>query len=585
MKKLTFFFTGLLSLISFSTHAWFFNLTMLRHKETGQRVLLLGDIHVDLLDIKNTLIHRADLIAIIKELNDRGESVHCIVEDIASPVFGNYISSGVEDSKMVEVFEECFIKILEKKAEMAAEAGSQEVNNCTPMLLLEKCLRAYGFSCKNIDYRENDSSSSFRCAVEARKNMHENIKNGYIKEKLLDFMHTYPIPNLDDELRDVFMVDIAAIDEIYENIHVRNCFLCAGASHNKNIIKFLLSTGDYDQVDSFGNDLDAVAEKFTAATDEDVTINDLNLKEAVFNMLLKVQKFETKQFAIALAEVEKAESNDDEKTVIDGRPSFSDDRISSTLQKELTIVKLLFSRLPASADNTTALTHLQQAMNIFAAEEHSANRTLASQRLYEHYLTGIQKGLGRIQHLIKTECPMQSIADVCRGYIDAANASAMVMELEILKCLKENARALPVIQHARLLPVDDAEEREEAADNILSGLSDSNLTSVVLKKELELAQDTRNNEQEMLHGAARPRYLPQTLLPFSRVSLSNLLTNPAMTKSLAAAMHANQKDNGCTPIASTVKRLSATHAVNNLYKYRKLRQSYQVLQNATPRKV
>lgn len=267
MKKLTLLFISLLSLISICTHPIFYNVTVLCHKGTGQRVFLLSDVHIDTNDMCNTLTQREDLVCIVKKFRDRGESIYFLVEDNASPHCEQDDFEVVNDQSWKKLF-------LNYSEQLPQWTASERI--CSPMSLLEKWLLWDGISAKNIDTRpsiERDANGVLREVdqqlrleryMQAYNNMRNTIESETIKQKLLQFIDTYPEAYLE---RGAFMVDVAAIDAIYQHTNIHNIVVCAGGGHNENIVEFLLSTGDYEQVMSFGDDFDQHAQKVYASVD------------------------------------------------------------------------------------------------------------------------------------------------------------------------------------------------------------------------------------------------------------------------------------------------------------------------------
>lgn len=279
-KNLVIFFIASLSLMTISTYTVFYNCTVLRHNKTGQVVFMLKDFHLDDAEMKNTYAERKDLINVMKSLKDRGQSVHCLVEDSmkyrtdSSPerqscLAGCFDGKGAEGVDKIEQLMRStkFCKYFPHLEEMVATS---------PMFFLEASLRAQDISCRNVDCREimnnlqnsldrfsEKNSAKFdyekerkginalcRIAISQTAN---SIKNNFIKEKLLNFLYTYPVSDkqgIDKNFE--YLVDIPAIHDIYENAHVQNVFVCTGGKHSQRIIKFLLSSGDYERITSFG---------------------------------------------------------------------------------------------------------------------------------------------------------------------------------------------------------------------------------------------------------------------------------------------------------------------------------------------
>ncbi|HEV2601471.1 MAG TPA: hypothetical protein VGT41_04170 [Candidatus Babeliales bacterium] len=339
LQKITLFFTGLLLLISLSSHAVYINCNVLFNKKTKQLVFALGDLHIDNIGVQNTIKNRVDLISIMKGLKEQGESVHCLVEDVSTQGAANWnsetkalimigcnVGDDVLKAQIAKMADEIMGGFIE------SQKSCEPINNtlgiiqeCSPMVLLDIHSTLHGISCTNIEQRKmwydfrkhNKMDSVFNIAVldeKERKGFDalyriainktmSNIKNNYIREQLLDFMHTCPVS--DSELGDTlstpgFMVEIAAIDDIYENAHVRNVFLCAGAVHNKKINEFLLSTGDYEHVASFGEDYDSSYRDVNVAlkAGKAFLVHSLDLKQTFNQMSSVLKELDTRQTPI-----------------------------------------------------------------------------------------------------------------------------------------------------------------------------------------------------------------------------------------------------------------------------------------------
>ncbi|HEV2600996.1 MAG TPA: hypothetical protein VGT41_01730 [Candidatus Babeliales bacterium] len=276
-------------------HAVFYNLTVLRNKNTGQLIFSLADIHVDAVGGENTIAQRKDLISMVSGLKGKGESVHCLIEDVKSaasidwnPEYESNIIWNVNKDKSwaQQLASDAGKDFLESITEEKAVDFLGMIIECLPMRYLVLQLWAYGISCKNIESRmvfyefisknkipwgdfklinmraanekeQKGMDALYRIMIMQTVN---SIKSSDIKEKLLRFLYTYPVLDAsgmqnswDDVMKnEYFMVDIAAIDDIYQHADVHNIFLCAGGAHNEKINEFLLSTGEYDQVRSFG---------------------------------------------------------------------------------------------------------------------------------------------------------------------------------------------------------------------------------------------------------------------------------------------------------------------------------------------
>ncbi|HEV2601354.1 MAG TPA: hypothetical protein VGT41_03585 [Candidatus Babeliales bacterium] len=208
MKKCTTILAVLVSLIGISTYAVFTNLTILWHKGTGQRVLLCGDGHVDTTDMKDTLANRTGVISVVQDLYDRGESVHCLVEDGYSFNLKDFDSYSAADKKKC-----CEDKLLVHCAQMMGLRFGQNLLQCSPLSFLEKCLLEKGLSGSNIERRSYiDRHSRVNDAFGARIHMYKNIKSCSIRRSLLDFMKSnyampslYASPNSPDDRYDYFI--------------------------------------------------------------------------------------------------------------------------------------------------------------------------------------------------------------------------------------------------------------------------------------------------------------------------------------------------------------------------------------------
>lgn len=273
--------------------AFFYNCAVLYNTKTGQRVFALGDVHLDRPDKKITCKQRADLIAILQDCAAKGESTHCLVEDawyeymdylkakygqdrlkeLQMVLDGDFDDLGTAGAAMVEKVFHYF------ERELRVDKHNEQLRWGSPMDVLVKHAHALGLPAINIDPRDIPFNISYKnddykvennlehLSEKERKGIHglytimiaktaQGIKNQEIKERLLDFMYSYysisDMTGLDEAAS--FMVDIAAIDNIYENKNIKNLFLCAGAAHTRRVVAFLQSTGDYQQIDFVGCD-------------------------------------------------------------------------------------------------------------------------------------------------------------------------------------------------------------------------------------------------------------------------------------------------------------------------------------------
>ncbi|HEV2601357.1 MAG TPA: hypothetical protein VGT41_03600 [Candidatus Babeliales bacterium] len=291
MKKITFLMAVFLS--NMPMQAFFYNCAVLYNTKTGQRVFALGDVHLDRPDKKITCKQRADLIAILQDCAAKGESTHCLVEDawyeymdylkakygqdrlkeLQMVLDGDFDDLGTAGAAMVEKVFHYF------ERELRVDKHNEQLRWGSPMDVLVKHAHALGLPAINIDPRDIPFNISYKnddykvennlehLSEKERKGIHglytimiaktaQGIKNQEIKERLLDFMYSYysisDMTGLDEAAS--FMVDIAAIDNIYENKNIKNLFLCAGAAHTRRVVAFLQSTGDYQQIDFVGCD-------------------------------------------------------------------------------------------------------------------------------------------------------------------------------------------------------------------------------------------------------------------------------------------------------------------------------------------
>ncbi|HEV2601013.1 MAG TPA: hypothetical protein VGT41_01825 [Candidatus Babeliales bacterium] len=288
MKKLILFFTAFL-LLPVTLQAIFKNCTVLRNKNTGQRVFVLSETHIDEADMHNTFEQRTDLFTVVQALENRGESVRFLVEDsIRQNVEGATTLLRQEDPGFLYALQDCFAGRFDQNGSRGGDKITEllkqwfdmftEVENgqrqASALFLLEKHLDALGVPVKNIEIRDIFfdfivNNMDMKAAVmdilhldeKERKGVRglyrimmgktvKSIKSVQIKDKLLDFIYsTYPVLDTGNMFAgSQYMVDATAIDDIYQHVHVQNIFLCAGGLHTEKVVEFLKSTGDYDQI-------------------------------------------------------------------------------------------------------------------------------------------------------------------------------------------------------------------------------------------------------------------------------------------------------------------------------------------------
>ncbi|HEV2601356.1 MAG TPA: hypothetical protein VGT41_03595 [Candidatus Babeliales bacterium] len=302
MMKKNIFLAAICLLMHIPAQAIFYNCIVLRNNKTGQRIFALSDYRGDaLIKKKKTGTQRADLISVLQDLKADGELVHCIVADLAHQRDVDAALNKHQDCIpfMLRVLQIC----LKGSFDNLGIAGSALVEKVfdyhqreilkdyhSPLGLLEKHLHALGISCLNVDVRDivydavyNNSDEKITDGLDhlnekERKGVDglsriiigktvSSIKNNEIKNRLLDFMYSHYAVSDTMGLfdRSKCMVDVAAIDDLYQNKNIRNVFLCAGGSHVRNIVTFLKSTGDYQQVNFVGCDNEDVIFKFKLA--------------------------------------------------------------------------------------------------------------------------------------------------------------------------------------------------------------------------------------------------------------------------------------------------------------------------------
>ncbi|HEV2601860.1 MAG TPA: hypothetical protein VGT41_06240 [Candidatus Babeliales bacterium] len=335
MKKHIIFFVSILLLLPVSTQTVFYNCTVLRNKKTGQRVFALADMHVDELNMRKTLNQQAELLAVIQNLKGQ---VRCLVEDSIQQKIENITETIQEkDPDFLYALQQCFAG----RFDNTGAQGNNEITNLfkeyiniypeligkllkvSPLTLLEKHLNALNVPCKNIEIRGviNDfkfKNKDMQATYENLSHLNDkegkglqglyrtfmaktvnSIKSYRIKQQLLYFMYDkYPVFDTCSMIEaSTYMVDIAAIDDIYQHLNVQNIFICAGGRHTEKIIEFLISTGDYKEIAFVGHAIDVLLKRFRKAQgfDNPILPYGFNVKQAITPELKKARQHDEMQ--------------------------------------------------------------------------------------------------------------------------------------------------------------------------------------------------------------------------------------------------------------------------------------------------